>query len=124
MEKWPLVYLIEDDAAIRDAAELFLEGEGIKTETFANGESFLGAIKNSNQPPDCIISDLRVSDADGDAIVNLLATLETAIPIIILSAEPALLRSNALSARVVAVLKKPVDSDQLIQTVRAALTVK
>ena len=122
MENWPLVYLIDDDDAIRDAAELFLEGEDIKTETFPDGESFFDAIKNASRPPDCIISDLRVSDADGDGIVDLLAATEASIPIIVLSAEPALLRSNALPGRVVAVLKKPVIPDQLIRAVRAALT--
>jgi two-component system response regulator AtoC len=124
MNDWPLIYFIDDDDAICDAARLFLEGEGIKTKTFPDGESFLDAIENASRLPDCIISDLRVSDADGDDIVNLLSTMEAAIPVIVLSSEPALLRSHALSRRVIAALKKPVNPDRLLQAVRVALAVE
>ena len=70
--------------------------------------------------PDCIISDLRVSDADAEDIVDLLAMLEATVPFVILSADPALLRSHALAGRVVATLTKPVNPDELTQAIRDA----
>ena len=41
--KWP-IFLVDDDAAVRDALCLYLEGSGFDVRTFDSAEAFLGEI--------------------------------------------------------------------------------
>ena len=123
MKKRPLIYLIEDDDAVRDALGRFLETEGYDTKGFASSGCFLAALNNADQPPDCIISDLRVPDAEGGNMLNVLKTLKPTIPIVVLSADPGLLHSHPLADRLgERCLRKPASAEALIQAVRSALT--
>lgn len=118
--KKPLVYFIDDQADIRDAARLLLESDGIDVQTYASGDAFLDAIRTASAPPDCIISDLRVSDASGADILDVLGASDSHIPVIILTADPSLLGSRTLDSRFVAVFTKPADPEKLLEAVRSA----
>lgn len=119
----PRVYLIDDQADIRDAARMLLNLEGMETKTFHSGQCFLESIRASRELPDCIISDLGVFSGSGDNALDSLTELDERIPIIILSADSAPLRKHKLCERVAATLTKPVRADELIREIRRVLKV-
>ena len=57
------VYIVEDEPDLRDTLQYNFENEGFKVKSFANGESFLEAIKNDK--PNLVILDLMLPGISG-----------------------------------------------------------
>jgi DNA-binding response OmpR family regulator len=81
------IFVIDDEADIRDIIEINLSREGYKVQVFPSAEDALLALKQDN--PDLIILDIMMSGMDGyDFCKHLRAGREHAgIPIIFLSAK-------------------------------------
>jgi CheY-like chemotaxis protein len=110
------VMLVEDDAESRaDLAEL-LQLEGYKVVAFANGAEALDHLIQSS-PPHLIIMDMRMPVMDGSRFRSaILRDPELAkIPVVVVTAfePPAAATLSALR-----VLRKPLDVDTLLATIR------
>lgn len=79
----PLVLLIEDEASIRKFLRATLTAHGYRFDEADTGRS--GLLKASMQPPDLIILDLGLPDADGLEITRQIRSWST-VPIVVLSA--------------------------------------
>ena len=112
---------------------LFVDDDPFTLETLAKAAEVLGhqaLIANSGkeayklateQLPDLIFSDMRLTDTDGASLIDLLLSQETTaqIPMFILSASPsedAVERSHAAGAR--AYLNKPIRLQTLIDLIQ------
>ena len=106
------VFIIDDDAAVRDALGLLLGLRGYRTTVFANAASFLGALR-----PDwrgCLIIDIRMPGMDGLALQRELQERDCAIPVIIITGHGDVASAReAFRAAAVDFLEKPVLLDQL-----------
>lgn len=115
-----IVYVIDDDDAVRDSIALLLETAGFTVAGLPSAESFL-----ESAPPDargCLVLDLRMNGMDGIALQRMLAERGSRLPIIFLSAHgdiPTTVR--AIKAGAVDFLTKPVDAAQLITRVGEAM---
>jgi PAS domain S-box-containing protein len=115
------VLLIDDDPSIVDAMQLLLESEGMTVRTAANSEQAMAAL-NAGLSPDVIVSDFRLQQPETGA--ELLVRLRTAasrnIPAIIMTGDTSREQIEATNLPHCAVLKKPVNSEQLIEFIALA----
>jgi FixJ family two-component response regulator len=114
------VFIVDDDASVREALTTLLRSAGYAVESFESPEAFLGSPRPA--VPSCLILDLRMPRVDGLQLQACLSELGFGLPIIFLSGEAQVLEGvRAMKAGAVDFLTKPVDDELLIETIEAAL---
>lgn len=114
------ILIIDDETAILNALQIFLEQEGYDVEAVEKYENFLDG-KHANLP-DLIILDIILLDEDGREIAKRLkaSTHTKHIPIIMISAHPNA-ATTSLKAGADAFLPKPFDIEDLLDTITKLL---
>lgn len=112
------ILLVEDDEDIRSTLVEALTAEGYQTLTAANGQEGIDTLRNAARLPDLIILDLMMPVKDGVEF-RLEQQAEPRwkeIPVIVMTADPVAIRQlNAVKG---SYLRKPVDLDELLQTIQ------
>lgn len=113
------VFIVEDDAAVRDSLEVLLGLNGYRTRSFACAEDFLKVYQPS---AGCLLLDIRMPGMSGLELQAALLQKPPAPPIIVMTAhgDVATVRT-AFKFGAVDFLEKPVDPDALLAVVRTAL---
>jgi len=115
------VFLVDDDAAVRDALALFLEGEGLTVESYASAEAFLAAWKRGQSG--CAVIDLRMSGMDGMQLMEEMSGRGILLPVIFLTGYGDISTGvRAIKAGAVDFLIKPAPPAQLLEAIHSALT--
>ena len=115
------VFIIDDDAAVRDALGLALSVRGYQTSIFADAESFLAAF--SPQWQGCILIDIRMPGMDGLALQKRLLELGCRLPVIVMTGHGDVGSAReAFKSRAVDFLEKPLDHAKLMAAIDEALT--
>src|SRR5512140_640281 len=114
------VFIVEDDAAVRDSLGLLLGLKNYRTQSFACAEDFLRVYQPSWAG--CLLLDIRMPGMSGLELQSALGREHPALPIIVITAhgDVATVRT-ALKSGAVDFLEKPVDPDALLTAVRTAL---
>jgi two-component system response regulator FixJ len=114
------VFIVEDDAAVRDSLGLLLGLKGYRTQSFGCAEDFLRVYQPSWAG--CLLLDIRMPGMSGLELQEALRQQSLALPIIIMTAhgDVATVRT-ALKSGAVDFLEKPVDPDALLTAIRSAL---
>jgi FixJ family two-component response regulator len=116
----PIVYVIDDDAALRDAISSLLRSVGIKTETFGSASDFLRFKRQA--VTSCLLLDVRLPGMSGLDFQGELQKLGIRIPIIFLTGHADVpMGVQAMKAGAVEFLCKPVREQDLLDAVRLAL---
>jgi two-component system, LuxR family, response regulator FixJ len=114
------VFIVDDDASVRDALSLMLSLRGYATATFASAEDFLAALR-----PDwrgCVVLDLRMPGMSGLELQQALAERGPTLPVIMITAHGDVAAARrAFLADAVDFIEKPFDGEQLIAAVETAL---
>jgi len=114
------VFIIDDDAAVRDALGLSLGVRGYRTAIFADAESFLQAYQSDWRG--CILIDIRMPGMDGLALQKRLLELGCALPVIIMTGHGDVGSAReAFKSRALDFLEKPLDQSKLIAAIDDAL---
>ena len=117
----PVIAVVDDDEAVRDALHELLQVLSITCRTFDRAEAFLTAYELDEF--DCVITDLRMPGMGGLELQRKLRALGSSIPVIIVtSASDPLSHSRVMEEGAFACLTKPVSGDVLLDHLRAALT--
>ena len=114
-----VVYVVDDDEAVRDSLKILLESYGMTVEDYASTAEFVEHRVPGRRG--CMVLDLHLPGTNGlDFLTSAEAPPE--LPVIMISgrADPAA-RSRAAKAGVLAFLEKPVTHDQLVADIRRAL---
>ena len=120
MRSAPLIAVVDDDEAMREALCELVQTFSMSCRTFDSAEAFLGA--HSLGRFDCLITDLRMPRMGGLELQRTLRSLGSSIPVIVVtSSSDAPSRSRALAEGAFAYLTKPVTRDTLLQFLTAAL---
>ena len=59
----PMIWIVDDDAAVRWVLEKALQADGIGTQSFETADALLKAF--SSRQPDVLITDIRMPGMDG-----------------------------------------------------------
>jgi RNA polymerase sigma factor (sigma-70 family) len=116
----PTIFIVDDDAAVRDSLQLLLGLRGYATRSFANGEEFLAGIGSDARG--CVLLDLRMAEMGGLAVQTELAKRGVNLPVVILTAHGDVATTRtALRAGAFDFLEKPIEESILLATLEAAL---
>jgi len=116
-----LVYVIDDDPAMRDSLDFLLEAAGLKARLFESAVSFLEALPELG--PGCIVSDVRMPNLDGLELLKRLRETNKSLPIIIMTGHGDIpLAVEAMKLGAIDFIEKPFEDDRLIGTITAALS--
>ncbi|RFT05019.1 response regulator, partial [Edwardsiella anguillarum] len=116
-----LVWIVDDDSAIRWVLERALTGAGLRCATFENGQSALTAM--SAQTPDVLLSDIRMPGMDGLALLQQIKARHPLLPVIIMTAHSDLDAAvSAYQRGAFDYLPKPFDIDEAVALVERAIS--
>ncbi|MBP2229446.1 FixJ family two-component response regulator [Azospirillum agricola] len=115
----PVIFIVDDDEAVRDALALHLELAGLTVRPCASAAEFL-AVADPGQPG-CAVLDIRMPGMDGLTLQQEMVQRGLTLPVIVMTGHgdvPAAVR--AFRAGAVDFLQKPFDEDLLIERVHEA----
>lgn len=114
------VYVVEDDAAVRESLALLLGLQGFEVATFDRAELLPAA--EALRRPACALIDVRLPGASGLDLQRKLLADRSDLPVIIMTAHgDAATARRALREGAVDFLEKPLDESDLMEAVEAAL---
>ena len=119
-EDTAIVYVVDDDAGIRDATRSLLASVGLEVQTFESASEFLG----SKRPdlPACLVLDVRLPGLSGLDLQRKLGQSGASIPIVFITACGDIPMSvQAMKGGAVEFLTKPVRDQQLLDAVQEAI---
>ena len=116
-----LVYVIDDDQAMRDSLDFLLGAAGLKARLFESAVSFLEALPTLEHG--CIVSDVRMPNLDGLELLRRLRESNKSLPIIIMTGHGDIpLAVEAMKLGAIDFIEKPFEDDRLIGTITTALS--
>ena len=114
------VFIVDDDASVRDALSLLLSLRGYATATFETAEDFLSAMR-----PDwrgCIVLDIRMPGMSGLDLQRRLNEGGRLLPVIVITAHGDVAAAReAFLGQAVDFIEKPFDAAQLLSAIETAL---
>jgi len=114
------VFIVDDDAAVRDSLAMLLELKGFHTRTYASAEDFLGRYRT--EWAGCLVLDLRMTGMSGLELQTELARRGVRLPVIIVTAHGDVPTARAaFKAGAVDFIEKPVDDEALIAAIAGAM---
>ena len=120
MSEDAVVFVVDDDQAVRDSIAMLVRAEGLAVRTFDSARSFLAGWDHAEES--CLIVDLRLPDLSGLELQERLAATADAPPIIFLTGFGTVPSAvHALKAGAMDYLEKPVDPGALLSRVREGL---
>ena len=115
-----VVYIIDDDASVREGLGDLLRSVGLGVQTFASSQEFL----DSKRPdaPGCIILDVRLPGRSGLEFQNVLQNLSIQLPVIFISAHGDVpISVRAMKSGAIEFLTKPLREQELLDAVHAGI---
>ena len=113
------IYVIDDDAAIREIIRELLQGHGYRVEIFAGGTEFIDAYRSQRG---CVLVDALMPGMSGLEVIAKLRAAGHAIPAIILTGHGDIgMAVKAMKAGAVDFIEKPAGADELLASVAQAL---
>ena len=120
MSKVPVIAIVDDDDAMRDALSELVQVMGFASRPFDCAAAFLAGL--AFERFDCLITDVRMPGMDGIELQRRLRACGSAIPVLMITSVPdPVARARALDGGARAYLIKPVDDSVLLDHLRAAL---
>lgn len=116
------VFLIDDDAGVRDSLSLLLSLKGLRTQPFATAESFIATYQADW--PGCVLTDLRMPGMTGLELLAALRERRIEVPVVVLTAHGDVATARAaLKNGAFDFLEKPIDDAMLLDVLQNALRV-
>ena len=114
------VFVVDDDASVRDALRSLLRSAGFAVETFASAREFLA--RPPSDLPGCLVLDVGLPDLSGLDLQQRLADMSRTIPIVFITGQGDIPTSvRAMKAGAVEFLTKPFGERDLFAAIRQAI---
>ncbi|MDQ6957579.1 MAG: response regulator [Mariprofundaceae bacterium] len=116
----PIIYIVDDDEAIRDSLSLLLESEGLKARAYAGARKFLDGFEAPSLA--CILLDMRMPGMNGMELLRELSARRIETPVIMMTAYGDVpMAVHAMQEGAVDFIEKPADSQILLKRIRRCL---
>ena len=116
----PIVFIVDDDAWVREALETLIRDEGLQPETFASAQEFLDRPRAFTAS--CLVLDISLPGLNGLELQKRVAAERTDMPIIFITGHGDIPMSvGAMKAGAVEFLTKPFNDEILLAAIRKAL---
>jgi two-component system response regulator FixJ len=116
----PTVFVVDDDADLRDALVQLLDAAGVAVEGYSDGPSFLAACGEDR--PGCVLLDVAMPGMSGLEVHAALKARGSLIPVVFLTGHGDIpMAVRAVQAGAVDFLEKPTTGMVLLERVRRAL---
>jgi len=120
MSQGQTVFVVDDDADVRDSIVVLLEASGFQVEAFDGPKKFLAGGASSRSG--CLIADVRMPEMDGLELQQELARRKAPLSVIIITGHGDVpLAVRAMKAGATDFIEKPFDDENLLGAVRRAL---
>ena len=117
----PIVYIVDDDASVRDSLSLLLQSAGYAVQAFASANEFLDVVTDW-QRPSCLVSDVKMPGISGLDLQDKLIGSPHPLPIIFITGHGDIPMSvKAVKKGAIEFLPKPFDDLALLGAVEEAL---
>ena len=119
-ERQPIVFIVDDDASVREALKSLIRSVGLDVELFGSATEFL----ETQRPdaPSCLVLDVRLPGISGLDLQHRLADANVHIPIIIITGHGDIPMSvRAMKAGAIEFLTKPFRDQDLLDAIQVAL---
>jgi two-component system, LuxR family, response regulator FixJ len=115
-----IVYVIDDDEAVRDSIKELLESVNLNTEVFESAISFLDSI--TSDIAGCIVIDMRMAKMSGFALQEQLKKIDIKLPVIFITGHGDIdMAVKALKSGAVDFIQKPYHDQNLLDSINNAL---
>lgn len=115
-----IVYVIDDDVAVRDSNHLLLDSVGLECEVFESATAFLEQFDASRRC--CLVCDIRMPGLSGLELQNKLNERGIVVPLIFITGHGDIpMAVNAMKAGATDFIQKPFRNQELIDGVHKAL---
>lgn len=116
----PLVYVVDDDAALRDSLCWLIRSAELEVEAHASADSFLQAFSEAR--PCCILLDVRMPGMTGMELQEELRRRGAAAPIVFMTGHGDVpMAVRALKAGAFDFIEKPFDDGIMLDRIQAAV---
>jgi two-component system response regulator FixJ len=120
MKTQSIVYVVDDDKAVCDSIQLFLESVNLPVQTYTSAREFLARYKPSKSS--CLLLDIRMPDIDGFELQEYLSQQKSTLPIIIITGHADVpMAVRTMKAGAFDFIEKPFDLPLLLERVQEAL---
>jgi len=115
-----VVFVVDDDAAVRESLRWLIESTGMKVRTYASAMELLA--ESDLDRAGCLLLDVRIPGFDGLALQERLRENGTAVPIIIITGHADVpMAIRAMKNGAVDFIEKPFDDEVLLDSIRSAM---
>jgi two-component system, LuxR family, response regulator FixJ len=116
----PLVYVVDDDDAIRDSLSLLLQSIGIEHAVFSSANDFLEAYDRDQHA--CLVTDIRMPGLSGLELQQRLNEERAYIPVIFITGHGDVpMAVNAMKSGAADFIQKPFRDQDLLDRIQRAL---
>lgn len=116
----PTVFVVDDDASVREALNSLIRSVGLRVEMFATAKEFLR--RQTPEGPACLVLDVRLPGLSGLELQRELTAADSQIPIIFITAHGDIPMSvRAMKSGAVEFLPKPFRDQDLLDAIHQAI---
>lgn len=116
----PIVYVVDDDKAVRESLGLLLTSYGLASATFESGPAFLAVC--DPERISCLVADIRMPGMSGLELQQVLAERKIGIPIIFITGHGDVpMAVSAMKSGAMDFLTKPFRDQDLLDRISKAL---
>jgi len=116
----PLIYVVDDDASVREALSSLIRSVGLRVEAFASAQEFLA--HPQADAPSCLVLDVQLPGLSGLDLQQELAKANIQIPIIFLTGHGDIPTSvRAIKAGALEFLTKPFNDEDLLDAIQQGI---
>ena len=119
-EKRAIVFVVDDDASVREGLGSLIRSAGLRVETFASAQEFLDSPRSD--VASCLVLDVRLPGLSGLDLQERMAEADIEIPIIFITGHGDVPTSvRAMKAGAVEFLTKPFRDRDLLEAIHQAI---
>lgn len=120
MQNEPMVHIVDDDDAVREALQLLMQSDDIPVQTYESAEDFLE--QQGQSRPGCLLLDMRMPGLNGLELLNLLKEQDSPLPVVFITGHGDVgMAVEAMKAGAVDFIEKPFDNERLLTVMRNCL---